>query len=138
MSERKGTDFLLYVKVGGDYKAIAGLTANTLTIGQEVIDVSNKSSGEWRKLLRGRKSWSVSGEGRFDDAAEYGYEQLKAAIDGNTQTLIRYGDEGDANTDVYDGEVILTNLERNDPDEDAATFSVTAEGTGAITTNTVS
>ena len=137
MSERKGTDFLLYVKVGGDYKAVAGLTANSLTVNKETIDVSNKTSGQWKKLLEGQKSWGASGEGRFDTDGDYGYDELFAAITGSAQMLVRYGKESDA-TKVYDGEVIITSLERSDPYEDSATFSFALDGTGAIVENSIS
>ena len=130
--KRNGTDCLVYVDVSSTPTAIAGSTENTLTVNGEVIDVTTKDSQGWRDLMAGLASWSISGAGKFDDAAAFGYSDLLALLVAKAPVTIRMSFE-ESGVPYWTGEAIITSLELAAPLEDAVTFSYTFEGTGVLT-----
>ena len=137
MSKKNGTDILIYVETSPNvFTAVGGSVTNTLSINGEVIDVTTKDSQGWRELLQGLRSWSMSGEGKFDDASTFGFEELFAKIEARTAVTIRFTDETLGET-YYEGGAFVTSLEKTAPLEDATTFSFTFEGTGALTEDQV-
>ena len=60
-----GNLMLIEVKIGERFEKVAGLRSTRVSIQNNLIDASNKNSGEWRELLpsSGLKSVSVSGHG---------------------------------------------------------------------------
>jgi predicted secreted protein len=40
--------------------AIAGTISNEIQTGAELIEISSPTSGQWKKYITGRKSWSVN------------------------------------------------------------------------------
>lgn len=127
MGKLNGTDLLIYVST----TPIAGSTNNSLSINGEVIDVTTKDSAGWRELLGGLRSWSMAGEGKFDDAAAYGFEDLFALIDARTPVTVRFTKD-EAGETYYEGDAYVTKLEKAAPMEDAVTFSFSLEGTGPL------
>ena len=72
MSGQKGLEFTLAVEdtpASGTYTVIGGMRSNSLTINNEVVDVTNKSSSGVRQLLEGAgvNSIEVSGSAIFFD-----------------------------------------------------------------------
>ena len=81
MAILSGFKFLLSTPTGADvpfqsarpaenlFTTIGGFQSNGLNISAEGIDITNKSSGEWRELLknRGKVSLDISGAGIMDD-----------------------------------------------------------------------
>ena len=87
MSAQKGLEFLLAVEDGSTpdtYNTIGGLRSNGLTINNETVDVTNKSSSGVRTLLEGAgvNSIEISGSGVFFDDTEA--LQILAAAEDNT------------------------------------------------------
>lgn len=130
----KGKLFLLKVGDGSTpevFTTVAGLRTTSLSINGEMIDVTDKDSGDqMRELLDGGgvKSMTVTGAGVFeDDASQTALEEK--ALSGeiaNYQIAFESGR-------TYQGAFQVTNVEYTGEYNEAHTYSVTLESSGKIT-----
>ena len=133
MSAESGELFLLKAGDGGTptevFTTVAGLRATDLNIGSEIIDITNKDSGGWRRQLKGGvRSVSVSGSGVFtDDAsqADVRTKALNATID-NYQVVFENGD-------AFQGAFKITSLGFGGEYNGEAVFDITLESDGPVT-----
>ena len=126
---------LAKIQVGG--VTVAHLTSNSLTLDHSTRDASTKDSAGWKESLEGQMAFSGSAEGFFAEDATYGYEDLYGQFILRSQVVVTW------TTDVigdqeYSGSCYITSLERTDGLEESSTFSVSLEGTGAVTKATIS
>ena len=123
---------LAKIEVGG--VTVAHLTSNSLTLDHSTRDASTKDSAGWKESLEGQIAFSGSAEGFFAEDASYGYEDLYGEFILRSKIVVTW------TTSVvgeYSGDCYITSLERTDGLEESSTFSVSLEGTGAITKATV-
>ena len=125
---------LAKIEVGG--VTVAHLTSNSLTLDHSTRDASTKDSAGWKESLEGQIAFSGSAEGFFAEDASYGYEDLYGEFILRSKIVVTWttsvvGDQ------EYSGNCYITSLERTDGLEESSTFSVSLEGTGAITKATV-
>lgn len=125
----------------GTATTIALSTSASLSLNMETRDISNKGSAGWRELLEAQKSWSVTCEGMYamldsSGAAIKNYDDFFALLVARTPMYLELTTDvtGD---DYYHGTVYITSLEQTAPLEDNMTYSMTFEGTGALTKATV-
>lgn len=125
---------LAKIQVGG--VTIAHLTSNSLTFDMSTREASTKDSNGWKESLSGQKSFSGSAEGFFAEDATYGYEDLYGVFVARTLVTVTWTTDivGDMQ---YEGSCYITSLERTDGLEESSTFSVSFEGTGAVTSTAV-
>jgi predicted secreted protein len=121
---------LAKIQVGG--VTVAHLTSNSLTFDMATRDASSKDSAGWKQSLEGQRSFSGSGEGFFAEDATFGYTDLyNAYVTRNivvvTWTTSNVGDY------EYAGNCFITSLGKTDGLEESSTFTVSFEGTGAVT-----
>jgi len=121
---------LAKIQVGG--VTVAHLTSNSLTFDMATRDASTKDSAGWKQSLEGQRSFSGSGEGFFAEDATFGYTDLyNAYVTRNivvvTWTTSNVGDY------EYAGNCFITSLGKTDGLEESSTFTVSFEGTGAVT-----
>lgn len=147
----KGRNMMLFVGTGTTVKSIAQATNHTLTISADTVDISTKDiySGKWQTSEMNTLNWSASSENLVcDDPQGVSYEDLvDYMIKGTKLTGVfgmRTGDyNGEANvttggwtplvTDGLKGEMIITNLVKNAPNGDNASFTVDFTGVGPLT-----
>tara|TARA_R110000751_G_scaffold7414_3_gene30305 strand:- start:2300 stop:2749 length:450 start_codon:yes stop_codon:yes gene_type:complete len=120
--------------------AIALSTSASLSLSMETRDISNKSSAGWRELLEAQKSWSASCEGMYamlDSAgtAVKNYDDFFALLIARTPMYIEIN-TGVTGDKYYYGECYITSLEQTAPLEDNMTYSMSFEGTAALTEGT--
>lgn len=121
----KGVDLL--VKIGTD--AIAGQRNATLNMNGDTIDKTSKDSEGWKEFDPSYKSWTIDADGLLveNDAA---YDALITAfMAGNTisaEVLMPSGDK-------YSGTAIITSFPISGPYQDDVTYSLSLQGTGALT-----
>lgn len=119
-----------------------GLSTNaSLSFTMETRDISNKSSAGWRELLEAQRSWSVSCEGLYAfldsaGAATKNYDDFWALMNTRTSLYIEIS-TGVTGDKYYGGQCYITSLEQSAPMEDNMTYSMSFEGTGALTEGTV-
>jgi TP901-1 family phage major tail protein len=126
---------LAKISVAGS--TIAHLTSNSITFDMSTRDASTKDSSGSKESLSGQKSFSGSAEGFFAEDATYGYEDLYDVFAARTKVELIYTN-ANAGDMQYRGDVFITSLERTDGLEESTTFSVSFEGTGAVTKEVIS
>lgn len=131
MAKIAGVDVLVKVPVGSPavMTTIGGQSGATLNRSAETIDVTAKDSNGWSESLAGVKSWSIECEG-FIVENDSALDALETAFnDGQAVTVDLILPSGKK----YSGQALITDFPFEFPQDDAATFSVTLTGTGALT-----
>lgn len=136
MAVIKGSDLMLFK----DNKSIAFATSHSLSISADTVETSSKDDvGAWVSKQVRKLSWTCSTDNLFSFSA---YDAMFAAMKARTPfeviltTAGTQGDDGNwavGTESKYNGNVVITSLELNAQDGDNATFSVSFEGTGALT-----
>lgn len=133
-----GSDMLVYV--GG--KAVGHCTSHTATFNSETKDRAVKpkasapiSAGLWKNKTVTGLSISISADGLVHyDETESGFKELLAAWkQGKPVTVKCMEREGDEQP-YLEGSFVIANLERTDPAQDDATYSIQLENDGEPTT----
>lgn len=107
--------------------AIGGQSDATLNRTLNLIETTDKTSGGWVTKVGGTKEWSVEMDS-FMVVGDAGYTALNTAFDDRSEV--------DVNVEIagvtYSGKALISDFPIEAPDDDAVTFSVTLEGTGAL------
>lgn len=133
MAAQKGREFLVKAGDGATSEAfttVASFRSNSITINDEIVDVTNKDSNGWRVLLAnaGTKSATISGSGVFTDSATQIAEQAKL-LAGTINNYELYFENGDKLAGAFQ----ISSLEYAGDYNNEQTFSITYESSGAIT-----
>ena len=132
MAAQLGKSLLLKKDISGTMTTIGGLRSTSMTLNDEMIDITNKDSGSQRTLLPsgGILSMTISGSGVFTDTAAE--QNLRANY--GTSTFGTYNvivpDLG-----TYAGTFQITSLEFSGEFNGEVTYSVTLESSGSVTCN---
>ena len=137
MAAQKGSALLMKIGDGASpevFTTIGGMRSTSISMNDEMVDITNKDSGRARALLAqgGINSMTISGSGVFTDSAS------EATLEGkfDSATLSNYQflvpDFG-----TYTGSFMLTTLEYSGEYNDSVQYSFTFESNGAITFATV-
>lgn len=133
MTAQKGR--LLVLKIGDGatsevFTTVAGLRANSLTINNEMVDVTTKDDLGWRKLLEGVsfKSMSLSGSGLIQDSANRVAVTGKA-LSGSIDNYEIYFEDGDK----FAGAFQCTSAEITGNHDGAEEYSISLESSGTVT-----
>ncbi len=114
----------------------------TLNIGQDVRDISSKSSAGWSEILEGQRNFSVDVEGMYawtnqdaGTALNFPFDTaFSTYISTRTEIEFRFGTlDTDTSDTVYTGTGYITSASVTAGTEDNSTYSVTIQGTGALT-----
>lgn len=124
----KGLDFLVVTSTSG---SVGGQRSATWTFSRDVIDVTDKDSGEDRDYIYGMLSHSVDFDGVYV-FNESGQEYLHSAQQNGFEVRIDIttGTTGDKHF-AFSGHV--TNRELTADQGDAAVYSMTVTGTSDVT-----
>ena len=120
---KRGLD--IRISIGENF--LAGQRGATLNRSAETIDITNKVSAGWKESITSVKEWSVDCDGVFvaDDVA---LKALETAFNANTVVDVKISD----GTWGYKGKAIITDFPIDAPYDDAATYSLTLQGTGEL------
>tara|TARA_R100000951_G_scaffold108373_1_gene104498 strand:+ start:2041 stop:2502 length:462 start_codon:yes stop_codon:yes gene_type:complete len=141
-----GTD--LIIKVGTDDTnevIIASATTCSLEISMDEIDQTNKSSGGWKQIIGGLRSWSISSEALYQNEEfttpdarktfQDFWDHIGDATLGRTSVYVELsavgGSSGDNNV-YYSGNAFVTSLSVNAGTEDQASYSISLSGSGEL------
>lgn len=130
MAAQRGKALLLKVDVSGTMTTVGGMRSTSMTLNDEMVDITNKDSGSQRELLPagGILSMTISASGVFTDSTAE--QTLRSAY--GTSTFKSYNvivpDLG-----TYAGTFQLTSLEYAGEYNGEATYSITLESSGAVT-----
>ncbi|MGG3561652.1 phage major tail protein, TP901-1 family [Neobacillus rhizosphaerae] len=127
MAKVAGVDVLLYAMVGTTKTVVGGQSGATLNRETNVIEVTSKESG-WAENLAGVKSWSIECEG-YVVVSDSAYDALETAWENGTEIDVEVRVPS-GNT--YSGKAIISEFPLEAPQDDALTFSLTLQGSGAL------
>lgn len=126
MAAIKGLDVL--IKVGS--QVVGGQRNGSLEMSAETIDTTVKSTGGWASKIPGIKSWTSSCDGVYflDDA---GLKAAQTAFMSGTEVKLEFSKGTEL---VYSGQAIITSMSVEAGQEDVVSYTISFEGTGALTT----
>ena len=137
-----GTDLVLKVQAAAgsaDEFVILHSTSCTLDVAMDTIDISTKDSSGNREIIGGQKSFTLSADGLMDytsKATTTDPDELFTSLDNRTAVTFTFA----LNTQAgykHTGSGFITSLSISGGVEDAPTFSVSIDGTGALTQTAV-
>ena len=132
MGKYLGNAMLLKVETtpgGGTYATIGGSSSHSLTINNEMVDVSDKDSSRWKELLSaGDRSISVSMEGFVSDDANFEIFRVAARDDVIINYTLEYG-----NSETIVGAFHIDSLEVSGARNEGQSFSASLTNSGAPT-----
>ena len=125
MAYEKGINFVISVGTN----QIGGQRGATLNRTNTVLDVTTKDSNGWVENLPGGNEWSIEADGLVvvDDT---GYAALESAFENGT--IVSVALTNTVSDDRYEGQAIISEFPLEATYEDAATYTVTLTGTGAL------
>lgn len=137
MPAQKGSALLMKLGDGASPEAfttIGGMRSTSLTMNDEMVDVTNKDSSNARTILAqgGVNSITVSGSGVFTDSPSETTLKGKFNVSALTNYQFIVPDFG-----TFTGAFMLTTLEYGGEYNGEVTYSFTFESSGAITFATV-
>lgn len=128
-----GVDFLIQVNTGAEatptWTTVAGQRGATLNRETDEVDVTSKDSNGWYEGMPTIRNWSIEAEGLLvqDDTA---YARLEQAYMNNEIVQVQLITPSGTK---YTGKAYITDFPIEAPYDDAATYSVTLQGTGPLT-----
>lgn len=133
-----GSDMLLYVAG----KAVGSCTSHTTTFNSETKERAVKpvatagiSGGLWKKKGVVGLSYSISAEGLvFYDETENGFKELFALWKSGKSVEVKCMEREQSEKPYLAGKCVIASLERTDPANDDATYSISLENDGEPTT----
>lgn len=128
MAKYNGIDMLLKIQNTG-YQTIGASLSHTMTINNEVIDVSDKDSSRWSdKLNAGQRSVGINFNGWVSDDAEFALLEAAAEADNIVDLQLAYGNGKTATANFH-----IDSFEYTGEYNNAQAFSCTLSNDGAVT-----
>jgi len=142
----KGDDLMVFA----NEKSIAFATSHTLTLSAATQEISCKDSGMWNDTLVNKLSWEATSDNLYSIAD---YQKLAYMMTHREKVYLVFGTASNpdpngidsptaywqpstgGNTGSMTGYAFITNLTANAASGDNATFSVTFQGVGALTSD---
>lgn len=124
-----GMKVKLFIKDATTGQVLAGQRNATLNRSAESIDATSKDTeGFWQESLQGFKSFSIDADGAFvqDDAA---YQILETAFL-NSENVDAYIEMPSGTK--YEGNCTITDFSLEFPYDDLVTYSISLQGSGAL------
>ena len=130
MAAQKGSAVLIKATVSGSKVTVGGLRSSSITLNDEMVDITNKDSSNNRTLLAqgGIQSLTISGSGVFTDSTSE--QQLRTSVG---ESVFNTYDFVIPDLGTYTGSFQVTSLEFAGEYNGEATYSVTLESSGAVT-----
>lgn len=144
-----GTDLCLFITTGATKKCIALATSCKIAISHATRKIASKDSGIWEESTTGRISWTCDSEqlftADFDNIAPsvsgFSHSHLLDLMIARTPITITFGvvatsgvvPQSVGTGKTMTGTAILTKCDLSAGDNSNVTYSISMEGTGALT-----
>ena len=139
MAILNGTELKIYSS--GTTNLVAFAQNCTLTVNNTTREITNKESAGYKEVLESLRDWSIDVDGAYA-WTNSSASPLTDGVDDLIQTNILanrlqfdviFGDTASTSDVSYAGKVYITSASMTGGTEDTATYSLTLEGTGALT-----
>lgn len=128
-----GKDIILQIwkPDGSELLAIAGQQGLTINRSADSIEVSSKDTeGGWKAKIPGMKEWSIDNDGLYV-ASDESHKALGEYF-ANSDLVCLKVVNNKTKTDMFGGLAAITDYSLEAPFDDAMTYSITLDGTGAL------
>lgn len=143
MSILKGSDLILFTVEGATKTVLAQATSCDIEISNEPLEVTSKSSGDFKEFVNGRIEWSISTGGLVDFTETNGMIKLNSALfsGADVNVVVGVATKGtdskptglDATKQYYEGTVKVASLSINTGNAgELSTYSASLKGTGQL------
>jgi hypothetical protein len=126
----------LVIKVGG--VAILKATTASLEMSVDMPDATTKDSAGWAEFFAGVRSWTLSSDGLIDYATSASVEtdELVAMLIARSTVAVTFATATAGDMSLA-GNAYVSSISQTADMESPSGFSVTFQGTGALTQSTV-
>lgn len=124
-----GTMLLIY----SGNNPIALSTTCGLVLNTDMRDTSNKDTSGWKTVLPGMKNWTITCEGLIAYDTSYNYVYLMGLQIAKTSLSVSFKSTNTSGDYYWSGTAYITSINATGQNEGNATFSVTLQGSGALT-----
>lgn len=139
MAILNGTELKVYSS--GTTNLVAFAQNCTLTVNQSIREITNKESAGFKESLEGLRDFTIDVDGAYAWTDASGTALTNGADDilqtnvlGTRQAVsFIFGDTASTSDISYAGSGFITSISLTGGTEDTATYSLTIEGTGALT-----
>lgn len=128
-----GKDILLEVwnKDGTELLAISGQQGLTINRSAESIEITSKDTqGGWKSKIAGIKEWSIDNDGLYIPNDE-SHKLLSAAFESGSPVCLKVINKV-TQAGLFGGLAVVADYPVEAPFDDAATYSITFDGVGAL------
>jgi len=128
-----GKDILLSIwdATGSKLLAIAGQQGLTINRDKDTIEITSKDTeGGWKEFLVGFKEWFIDNDGVY--VRDHGSHKLLAKTFNSDDPILVKVTNQKNKTDMFGGMALLTSYPIEAPYDDAVTYSLSLQGTGAL------
>lgn len=128
-----GTLFKFDTIDGAVYVSAAFQLDGSITLDMDAIESTTKDDSQRKTFLAGNRGWGFSMSGNIDsqtDGDTDGLVLITTSI--NTGVLMDFQLLESGTTDTFTGDVLITNVSKNYPQNGVQNFSVTGVGTGEL------
>lgn len=132
MAIEKGLDFIVSVKKDANFVPVAGQRSVSLERNMETMETTTKDSNGYKEFVSGLKDWTISADGVIVQS-DAGFTALEDAYLSGEPVEVQIST---GTTNVYKGLAIITSFPIEAPYDDLATYSLSFQGTGALTKTT--
>lgn len=128
-----GASVIIKVKKDEGLIPIGGQTGASINRNADTIEVTNKVSDGYREYVAGWKDWSIDCDA-FVTLGDEGQTLLedKFAKGEAIEVSVRIGGDENAKGITYTGTALITSLSTDLSQDDAVTYALSLQGTGAL------
>ena len=131
-----GTKLVLKVDTsgGGSPVLLGASTSCTVNFTLDTFETTNKDSGHVKSFLPAATGFTMDCEAFYTSDETVAPDNLMSALNSRTEIDVEFNEASATTGDTkYTGKAYITSCSLNAPTEDAATYSISLQGTGALT-----
>ena len=131
-----GTSLVLSIDTDGNGAPtlLGASTSTTVSFSLDTFETTNKDSAHKKSYLPAATGWTMECEAFYTTDEANAPDDIMTALNSRTEVDVEFNQASDETGDFkYTGKAYITSCSLNAPNEDAATYSISLQGTGALT-----
>ena len=131
-----GTSLVLSIDTsgGGSPVLLGASTSCSVNFTLDTFETTNKDSAHRKSYLPAATGFTMDCEAFYTTDETVAPDNIMTALNARTLIDVEFNEASDTTGDYkYTGKAYITSCSLNAPNEDAATYSISLQGTGALT-----
>ena len=131
-----GTSLVLSIDTsgGGSPVLLGASTSCTVNFTLDTFETTNKDSAHRKSFLPAATGFTMDCEAFYTTDETVAPDNIMTALNARTLVDVEFNEASDTTGDYkYTGKAYITSCSLNAPNEDAATYSISLQGSGALT-----